>query len=313
MKPKAIVAGGAGFLGSHMTMSLLEHDYHVIVVDNYETGSRRNARDLRELGAEVIEHDICEPLHVAGEIDCIINMACPASPVDFDRLPLQIMRTCSLGTENLLNLARIHDAVFLQASTSEVYGDPEIHPQKEEYCGNVNIAGPRAVYDEGKRYAETLCHTFRRHYDTRVRIVRIFNTYGPRMRPDDGRVVSNFMTQALSDEALTLYGGGEQTRSFCYCSDLIRGIFALLNSEYTEPVNLGNPTEISIRELAEIVLEITGSDSELKTVPALHDDDPKRRRPEITRAREVLGWTPSVDLREGLMKALPWFKGFVDS
>ena len=312
VKPKAVVAGGAGFLGYHMTRRLLGEGYDVYVVDNYETGTRRNSRDLAADGAEVIVHDICEPLHIAGDIDYVINMACPASPVDFDRVPLEIMRTCAVGSQMLLELARAHMAVYLQASTSEVYGDPEIHPQREDYCGNVNIAGPRAVYDEGKRYAETLCHTYHRHHGTPVRIVRIFNTYGPRMRPDDGRVVSNFCMQALTGEPLTLYGGGEQTRSFCYCEDLIDGIFRLLHSDFTGPCNIGNPAEITVRELAETILELTGSGSEPVIVPALHADDPKRRRPDITRARELLGWEPKVSLREGLKPTLEWFREAVE-
>lgn len=313
MKPKAVIAGGAGFLGYHMTKRLLDEGFSVYVIDNYETGTRRNSRNLTELGAEIIVHDICnEALHIAGDLDFVLNFACPASPVDFDRLPIEIMRTCAVGTQNLLELARLHKAVFLQTSTSEVYGDPEIHPQQEDYCGNVNIAGPRAVYDEGKRYAETLCHTYRRHYDVSVRIVRIFNTYGPRMRPDDGRVVSNFAIQALTGQPLTLYGGGEQTRSFCYCSDLIDGIYRLLLSNYQEPCNIGNPTEITVRELAEAMIELTGSASELQVVPALHMDDPKRRRPDITRAHEHLGWEPKVALHEGLVETIEWFREFAE-
>ncbi len=308
MKPKAVVAGGAGFLGYHMTKRLLDEGYDVYVVDNYETGTRRNTRDLAEAGAEIIVHDICQPLHIAGDIDYVLNLACPASPIDFDRLPLEIMRTCAVGTNMLLELCRAHQATFLQASTSEVYGDPEVHPQREDYSGNVNIAGPRAVYDEGKRYAETLCHTYHRHYRADVRIARIFNTYGPRMRPDDGRVVSNFCIQALSGEPLTLYGGGEQTRSFCYCSDLIEGLYRLLLSDYSGPCNLGNPSEISVRELAELVLKLSDSGSELKIVPALHDDDPKRRRPDISVARRQLGWEPAVPLRDGLALTLEWFR-----
>ncbi len=311
MKQKAVVAGGAGFLGYHMTKRLLDEGFDVYIIDNYETGTRRNSRDLAEMGAEVIVQDICDTIHIAGDIDFVLNLACPASPVDFDRLPLEIMRTCAVGTNNLLALARAHRATFLQASTSEVYGDPEVHPQREDYCGNVNIAGPRAVYDEGKRYAETLCHTYHRHHGVEVRIARIFNTYGPRMRPDDGRVVSNFCVQAFAGEPLTLYGGGEQTRSFCYCEDLIEGLFRLLLSDFTEPCNVGNPSEISVRELAEAIIELTGSASELKVVPALHVDDPKRRRPDISRAREILGWEPRVPLREGLAKTIEWFREVV--
>ena len=308
IKPKAVVAGGAGFLGFHMTKRLLDEGFEVYVIDNYETGTRRNTRDLAAMGGEIIVQDICETLHIPGDIDYVLNLACPASPVDFDRVPFEIMRACSHGTHNLLDLARAHRATFLQASTSEVYGDPEVHPQQEDYCGNVNIAGPRAVYDEGKRYAETLCHTYHRHHNVDVRIARIFNTYGPRMRPDDGRVVSNFCVQALSGEPLTLYGGGEQTRSFCYCSDLVEGLYRLLLSGYSQPCNIGNPSEISMRELAETILEITGSSSELKVVPALHEDDPKRRRPDITRAGEVLDWEPQVGLRDGLGETVKWFE-----
>ncbi|MEN6305607.1 MAG: UDP-glucuronic acid decarboxylase family protein [Armatimonadia bacterium] len=312
MRPRAVVAGGAGFLGYHFAQHLLAEDFDVVMVDNLATGTRRYAVDcVIPDRCDFIRQDVTQEVNVAGPVDYIINLACPASPVDFSRIPIEIMRTCSLGTQNLLELALHKGAEFLQASTSEIYGDPEVHPQREDYTGNVNLIGPRAVYDEGKRYAEALCFSYHRKYRLPVHVARIFNTYGPRMRSDDGRVVSNFCMQALTGEPLTVYGGGTQTRSFCYCTDEIEGLYRLMRSEHTGPINIGNPTETSIREFAELVLELTGSKSELRDVPLLHDDDPKRRRPDITRAKELLGWEPKTDLRTGLGRTLEWFRAMV--
>lgn len=309
MRPRAVVAGGAGFLGYHFVQHLLAEDFDVVMVDNLATGTRRNADDcVIPDRCDFIRQDVTEEVSVPGPVDYVINLACPASPVDFSRIPIEIMRTCSLGTQNLLELALHKGAEFLQASTSEIYGDPEVHPQREDYTGNVNLIGPRAVYDEGKRYAEAMCFAYHRKYRLPVHVARIFNTYGPRMRSDDGRVVSNFCMQALTGEPLTIYGGGTQTRSFCYCTDEIEGLCRLMRSEHTGPINIGNPAETSIREFAELVLELTGSKSELRDVPLLHDDDPKRRRPDITRAKELLGWEPKTDLRTGLGRTLEWFR-----
>ncbi len=308
MRPRAVVAGGAGFVGYHFVKLLLRNDFDVVIVDNLATGTHSNAEaNLLPDRCEFIQHDVCEPFHVAGPVDYVANLACPASPVDFSRIPVDIMRVCSEGTGNLLELALHKGAEFLQASTSEIYGDPEVHPQREDYTGNVNITGPRAVYDEGKRYAEALCFAYHRKYRVPIHVARIFNTYGPRMRSDDGRVVSNFCMQALTGEPLTIYGGGAQTRSFCYCEDEVEGLYRLMRSGETGPMNIGNPAETSIREFAELVLELTGSKSELRDVPLLHEDDPKRRRPDITRVREKLGWEPTTDLRTGLARTVEWF------
>ncbi|MCE5217434.1 GDP-mannose 4,6-dehydratase [bacterium] len=312
MRPRAVVAGGAGFLGYHFVKHLLSRDFDVVVLDNYATGTRRNAQDCSIPDrCDFIQHDICKLIDVAGPVDYVVNLACPASPVDFDRIPIEIMRACSEGTRNLLELALRKGAGFLQASTSEIYGDPEVHPQCEDYTGNVNIIGPRAVYDEGKRYAEALCFAFHRKYRVPVHIARIFNTYGPRMRSDDGRVVSNFCMQALTGQPLTIYGGGRQTRSFVYCEDEVDGLYQLMTSEHTGPINIGNPTETSIRDFAELVLELTGSKSELCDLPLLHEDDPKRRRPDISRARELLDWEPKTDLRTGIERTLEWFRELI--
>lgn len=309
MRPRAVVAGGAGFLGYHFVKYLLGRDFDVVIVDNYSTGTRRNVQDCVIADrCDFIEQSVCSELNVPGPVDYVVNLACPASPVDFSRIPVEIMRACSEGTRNLLELALHKGAEFLQASTSEIYGDPEVHPQREDYTGNVNITGPRAVYDEGKRYAEALCFAYHRKYRVPVHIARIFNTYGPRMRSDDGRVVSNFCMQALTGQPLTIYGGGKQTRSFVYCEDEVDGLYKLMTSEHTGPINLGNPTETSIREFAQLIIELTGSKSELQDVPLLHEDDPKRRRPDITRARELLGWAPKTDLRTGLERTLEWFR-----
>jgi len=303
------VAGGAGFIGYTFISRLLAEGFDVVILDNLATGTRRNVADLvAENRCEFIEHDICESLVVSGPVDYVVNLACPASPVDFSRIPVEIMRTCSEGTYELLELALHKRAEFLQASTSEIYGDPEIHPQHEEYTGNVNIAGPRAVYDEGKRYAETLVHTYHREFDMPVHIARIFNTYGPRMRPDDGRVVSNFCVQALTGQPLTVYGDGEQTRSFCYVDDLVEGLFRLMRSEFSGPFNVGNPNEVSVKVLAEEIIELSGSSSAIEHRPLLHPDDPKRRRPALDRIEEALGYEPAADLTTGLTRTLEWFR-----
>lgn len=312
MRARAVVAGGGGFLGYHFVKHLLAQDFDVVIVDNYATGTRRNVDDcVIPDRCDFIQQDICDGLSVPGPVDYVVNMACPASPVDFSRIPIEIMRVCSEGTRYLLELALFKGAQFLQASTSEIYGDPEVHPQREEYTGNVNIIGPRAVYDEGKRYAEAMCFTYHRKYRVPIHIARIFNTYGPRMRVDDGRVVSNFCMQALTGQPLTVYGGGHQTRSFVYCEDEVEGLYRLMMSEHSGPMNIGNPTETSIRQFAESVIELTGSKSELRDVPLLHTDDPKRRRPDISKARELLGWEPQTDLRTGLERTLAWFRQMV--
>ena len=299
-------------MGYHFVKHLLARDFDVVIVDNYSTGTRRNVNDcVIPDQCDFIQQDICERVEVPGPVDYVVNMACPASPVDFSRIPIEIMRVCSEGTRYLLELALFKGAQFLQASTSEIYGDPEVHPQQEEYTGNVNIIGPRAVYDEGKRYAEAMCFAYHRKYRLPIHVARIFNTYGPRMRSDDGRVVSNFCMQALTGQPLTIYGGGLQTRSFVFAEDEVEGLYRLMMSDQTGPMNIGNPTETSIREFAELVIELTGSKSELRDVPLMHADDPKRRRPDITKARELLGWEPKTDLRTGLGKTIEWFRGLV--
>jgi len=308
-----IVTGGAGFLGRHLCERLLADGHEVLCIDNFLTGSRENVRHLHgEPGFELIEHDICEPLDV--EVDEIFNLACPASPPHYQRDPIHTTRTSVLGTLNMLELARRHGAKVVQASTSEVYGDPVQHPQRESYRGNVNPIGPRACYDEGKRCAESLCFDYNRVHDLDTRVARIFNTYGPGMHPDDGRVVSNFIMQALQNKPLTIYGDGSQTRSFCYVSDMISGFLALRNAPdgFTGPVNLGNPDEFTVLELAEMVLELTGSRSPIEYHP-LPEDDPAQRRPDITLAREKLHWAPEVKLREGLEKTIIYFENILKS
>lgn len=303
-----LVTGGAGFLGSHLCERLLQAGHDVICMDNFHTGSRHNVAHLRDNpGFEVVRHDVTEPFH--AEVDEIYNLACPASPVHYQLDPVKTMRTSVLGALNLLDLAHRTGARIFQASTSEVYGDPSVHPQVESYNGNVNPIGPRACYDEGKRAAETLFFDYRRQHDVDIRVVRIFNTYGPHMRQDDGRVVSNFIVQALKGEAITIYGTGEQTRSFCYVDDLIRGFVSLMDAPDTVPlpVNLGNPTEFTMRQLADLVLELTGSGAKLVHCP-LPQDDPTQRRPDISRAREHLGWSPTVELREGLQRTIAYFE-----
>ena len=305
---RIVVAGGAGFLGSHLCELLLARGDEVVCVDNLVTGEAGNVTHL--LGRDdfvFVKHDVILPLDVSGVVDAVMNLASPASPRDYLGLPIETLDVGSAGTRNLLELAREKGAVFFMASTSEVYGDPEVHPQTEEYWGHVNPVGPRSVYDEAKRFAEAMTMAYHRYHGVDVRIVRIFNTYGDRMRPDDGRAVSNFLVQALEGQPLTVYGDGTQTRSFCYVDDEVRGILALLESDYVGPVNIGNPDEYTILELAQTVLEVTGSSSEIVFEP-LPVDDPTQRRPDITLARRLLGWEPTVNLREGIERTASYFR-----
>ncbi|WP_174293466.1 UDP-glucuronic acid decarboxylase family protein [Sphingomonas bacterium] len=306
IRQRVLVTGGAGFLGSHLCERLLAAGHDVLCVDNYYTGRRSNIEHL--LGNprfETMRHDITSPLLV--EVDQIYNLACPASPVHYQFDPVQTLKTCVLGSINMLGLAKRTKARIFQASTSEVYGDPLVHPQPESYWGHVNPLGPRSCYDEGKRAAETLFFDYHRQHRVDVRVVRIFNTYGPRMHPGDGRVVSNFVVQALKGEDITVYGDGDQTRSFCYVDDLIEGFCRLMNQDATiGPVNIGNPGEFTIRQLADLAIELTGSRSRLVHLP-LPADDPRQRQPDISLAREALGWEPTVSLREGLARTIAYF------
>jgi UDP-glucuronate decarboxylase len=310
--PKRImVTGGAGFIGSHLCLRLMEQGHEVLCVDNFYTGTRGNlASLLNHPRFELMRHDVTFPLY--AEVDAIYNLACPASPVHYQFDPVQTTKTSIHGAINMLGLAKRLKCRILQASTSEVYGDPQVHPQPEEYWGNVNPVGIRSCYDEGKRCAETLFFDYHRQHKLDIKVARIFNTYGPNMHPNDGRVVSNFIVQALLGRPITLFGDGAQTRSFCYVEDLVDGLIRLMNSapEVTGPINLGNPGEFTIRELAEIVVEMVGSKSEIIFQP-LPQDDPRQRQPDITRARKVLGWEPAVALREGLKKTIPYFAGIV--
>ena len=305
---RILVTGGAGFLGSHLCARLLEFGHEVLCVDNFYTGTKKNIRALVEnRDFEFIRHDVTFPLYV--EVDEIYNLACPASPVHYQFDPVQTTKTSVHGAINMLGLAKRVKAKILQASTSEVYGDPEMHPQQESYWGHVNPIGPRACYDEGKRCAETLFFDYFRQYRLDIKVVRIFNTYGPRMHPNDGRVVSNFVVQALNNDPITIYGDGSQTRSFCYVDDMVEGFIRMMESgeELTGPVNLGNPGEFSIRELAEKTLEMTGSRSEIQYLD-LPADDPKQRCPNIELAAKELGWQPTVDLETGLARTIEWFR-----
>lgn len=305
---RILITGAAGFLGSHLCDRFRREGHSVVAIDNYITGTPENLAHLRGDGFELVQHDVTEYVHVPGVLDGILHFASPASPTDYLELPIQTLKVGSLGTHKALGLAKAKEARFLLASTSEVYGDPLVHPQPESYWGNVNPIGPRGVYDEAKRFAEALTMAYRRAHGVDTRIVRIFNTYGPRMRPGDGRVVSNFIVQALRGEPLTVYGDGGQTRSFCYVSDEVEGIYRLFMSDVTEPVNIGNPDEFRVSELADLVLELTGSPSKIRHLP-LPEDDPKVRQPDITRARELLGWEPQVPLREGLAQTIEYFRG----
>jgi dTDP-glucose 4,6-dehydratase len=304
---RVVVTGGAGFLGSHICRALVDRGDQVVAVDNLCTSERRNVADLeREAGFELVVADASAGLPVDGPVDGVLHFASPASPPDYMRMPLETIDVASRGTRHALELATRHGARFLLASTSEVYGDPLVHPQPEDYRGNVDPVSPRSVYDEAKRFAETLASTYRRVHGLSAGIVRIFNTYGPGLRPGDGRVVSNFVMQAVEGVPLTIYGDGLQTRSFCYVDDEVRGIIALFDSDVVEPVNIGNPDEYTMLELAEVVREVAGSDSELVFEP-LPIDDPVRRKPDIARARRLLGWEPEVSLRAGLTRMHAWY------
>ncbi|MDQ3569559.1 MAG: SDR family oxidoreductase [Actinomycetota bacterium] len=305
---RVVVTGGAGFLGSHLCDHLLDRGDEVVAIDNLLTGRLDNISHL--FGQERFafqHHNVSQYVHVPGPVDAVLHFASPASPQDYLELPIQTLKVGSLGTHNLLGLAKDKGARFLLASTSEVYGDPEVHPQTEEYWGHVNPVGPRGVYDEAKRFAEAMTMAYQRTHGVDVRIVRIFNTYGPRLRPADGRVVSNFLVQAMGGKPLTIYGDGTQTRSFCYVDDEVAGILALLASDHRGPMNIGNPNEFSVGELARLVLEVTGSSSEVVYEP-IPVDDPVRRRPDISLARSVLGWEPSVALRNGLERTAGWLE-----
>jgi dTDP-glucose 4,6-dehydratase len=301
--PTSLVTGGAGFLGSHLCEELLRRGHRVICVDSLETGTLRNIMHIRDPDFVHRNVDITQPYFVDEPIDFVYHLASPASPIDYLRLPLLTLKVGSHGTHHTLGLAKIHRARFLLASTSEVYGDPQIHPQPETYWGHVNPIGPRGVYDEAKRYAEALTMAYHRQQGVDTAIVRIFNTYGPRMRPHDGRAIPTFLRQALQDRPITVFGDGSQTRSFCYVEDEIRGLIALAESGYHSPVNVGNPDEFTLLELAKTVIDVTGSKSEI-VFEALPTDDPQVRRPDITLAREILGWEPTVDLREGLKRTI---------
>jgi UDP-glucuronate decarboxylase len=305
---RVLVTGGAGFIGSHLCERLIASGREVLCVDNFYTGTRHNVqRFLGNPRFELMRHDVCFPLYV--EVDHIYNLACPASPIHYQFDPVQTTKTSVHGAINMLGLAKRVKAKILQASTSEVYGDPTVHPQPEEYWGNVNPVGPRSCYDEGKRCAETLFFDYYRQHQLRIKVARIFNTYGPRMHPNDGRVVSNFIVQALKNKDITVYGDGDQTRSFCYVDDLVDGLIRLMESEseIVGPINLGNPSEFTIRQLAEIVIDLTGSASKIIHRP-LPQDDPKQRQPDISKAQELLGWRPVLELVDGLTKTIAYFE-----
>lgn len=303
---RVVIAGAAGFLGSHLVEKFLENHYEVVGLDNFITGNRENLEEIKNPGFSFIEHDVTKPINIEGRVDGILHFASPASPIDFTRLPLEILDVNSQGTRHCLDFAREKNARFFMASTSEVYGDPIVHPQNESYYGNVNPTGIRSVYDESKRFAEALIYAYHRKYNTDVRVVRIFNTYGPRMRPKDGRVIPTFIQQALTNQPISIFGEGKQTRSFCYVSDLVEGIFRLYQSDYTQPMNIGNPDEYSMLELVKEIEEILGKSLEVHLNP-LPADDPRKRKPDISLARSILKWEPRVPLSEGLKKTIEWF------
>jgi len=303
-----IVTGGAGFIGSHLCEFLLQKGYSVVCIDNLITGSLKNIEHLKNAqNFTFLKQDIIQEFSIKQNVDMVFHFASPASPVDYYKYPLDTLRVGSIGTENMLKIAQAHHARFLLASTSEVYGDPKVHPQNEEYWGNVNPIGLRSVYDEAKRYAEAITMAYHRKYDLPTRIARIFNTYGPRMQHYDGRAVPNFITQVLHDKPITIYGDGSQTRSFCYITDEIQGLFSLIQSDYEYPVNIGNPEEYTILKLATLIRELCQSSSEI-IYEALPVDDPKCRRPDISKAKKILGWEPTVGIIEGLTKTIDWFK-----
>jgi dTDP-glucose 4,6-dehydratase len=310
-KKRVLITGGAGFLGSHLCDRFLAEGYHVIAMDNLVTGNLANIEHLfKREDFEFHHHDVSKFVFVPGKLDYILHFASPASPIDYLKIPIQTLKVGSLGTHNLLGLARVKSARMLIASTSEVYGDPEVHPQVEEYWGNVNPVGPRGCYDEAKRFQEAITMAYHTHHGLETRIVRIFNTYGPRMRLDDGRVLPAFLSQALRGENLTVFGDGSQTRSFCYVDDLVDGIYRLLLSDYHMPVNVGNPVEITIKEFGEEIARLTGVEFKPSYQP-LPENDPQKRRPDITKAKEILGWEPKIDRAEGLRRTLEYFKEHV--
>ena len=312
MSKRVLITGAAGFLGSHLCDRFIKEGYRVVAMDNLITGSLKNIEHLFKLEQfEFYHHDVSKFVHVPGEIDYILHFASPASPIDYLKIPIQTLKVGSLGTHNLLGLARVKKARMLIASTSEVYGDPTVHPQTEDYWGNVNPVGPRGVYDEAKRFQEAMTMAYHTFHGLETRIVRIFNTYGPRMRLNDGRVLPTFIGQALRGEDLTAFGDGTQTRSFCYVDDLVEGIYRLLLSDYAQPVNIGNPDEITIREFAEEILKLTGSNKKIIFEP-LPQDDPKQRQPDISKAKELLGWEPKVSRSEGLKITYEYFKNLTD-
>ncbi len=307
MKKRVVITGAAGFIGSHLAETLLDRDYSVVGIDNLLTGDIANIAHLHNRDFEFIKHDVTNYIYIEGPVDYVLHWASPASPIDYLELPIPTLKVGALGTHKALGLAKAKNATFVIASTSEVYGDPLEHPQLETYWGNVNPTGPRGVYDEAKRFAEAMTMAYHRYHNVDTKIVRIFNTYGPRMRIRDGRAVPAFISQALNGEDVTIFGDGSQTRSFCYISDLVDGIIRLMLSSENEPVNIGNPHEMTIKEMAETIIEMTGSKSQLVYKP-LPTDDPKVRQPDITRAKTLLGWEPKVPLRDGLVKTIEYFR-----
>ncbi len=305
---RVVVTGGAGFIGSHLCRALLERGDSVTAIDNLLTGNIANIEELfSHAEFTFMRHDVSTYVHVSGPVDAVLHFASPASPADFERIPIQILKVGSLGTHHMLGLAKDKGARFFLASTSEVYGDPQVHPQPESYWGHVNPIGPRGVYDEAKRFAEAMTYAYHRAHGVDVRVGRIFNTYGPRMRPDDGRLVTNLLVQGLTGRPMTVFGDGSQTRSFCFIDDEVRGLLALLDSDYVGPVNVGNPNEFTVSEFARIALEVTGNQSEIVYEP-LPVDDPMQRRPDITLAKTLLSWEPTIELREGLERTADYFR-----